>query len=231
MDTVVNMIWSVLAKGRPISDSRFGRGITVDAYAGVEDPALPVLVPYTDELLRAYHIEEVTGLVLRSMVREQALAVDPVNTYEKTVLRWPPAAVQTQNLVSGMQTHFTEDVDILRQNGNGMFHFDCIVDPSGTFRSVYGVCSFTITNGLSTPIPILPGLTLQLFGVWPVIPFTFQVFVVLPVVVDWSGIMARLETLRISWSDPALKSIWTSDPVWPNRMAAMVLDTVLRCRR
>lgn len=234
MDTAINTIWSVLSKGRPIADPRISRGITIEAYdatKGGQDPVLPVLVPYADQLLRAYHIEEFTGVVLRSVVRDQALTVDPVNTYEKTQLQWPAAGVRTQDLVSGLQSQFTEDTEVLRQNGTGTFDFGCVVDPAGTFRSPYGVCSFTITNGLSTPIPILPGLSLQLFGTWPLTSFMFQVFVVLPVLVDWSGILTRIGSLQIQWLDPTLKSIWVTDPVWSNRVAAVALNTVLRCRR
>lgn len=225
--TKLNKIWAILSKGDVITAQDYARRVDADIYntsSPVED-VIDMLVPYSDTLLRSHYIEQLTQLVLMSSVRERALNFDPLNTYEKAKLVNPTPG-ETTDLEDPTVVFLTQE-GAHETQGQGILDVTCTVDPvSSTFTTIYDSSTFTVTNNLTSPLIILDGFVIRLSGDLPASTFSFNVRYVADPNVDWERITEITLRRSYTWTDPSLKEIWDTSPVWVDRLGALILSTV-----
>jgi hypothetical protein len=228
----INIIWSILAQGEdydPITMSRkasFRLFLPTTKYLDT----LNILVPYKDQYLRSFQVEQVTKLIFRSVLRDRAAAYDPVNSYEKSTLAFPEPGDFHSDLPTGVRIKFLTSQDTLAEVGQVIYN--CTVDPvGGTFTTAAGVRTFTVTNNLSSVITIENGFKLRLQGDLGVVPFSFDIWYVANPQVNWPGILAALSRETHVWMDDELKKTYDEDPFWINKIAAVALHAVENSHR
>ena len=191
---------------------------------------LDVLVPFQDNLLRAYYSEELIKLILKSPFRDRLLEFDPLNTYEKTDLVFPEPgeAITFLEEPTPMTIHTAADEEVLLQDGRGSVALDCSADPvTEVLTHNFGTEDFTVTNGLSSHIVLLPGLTIRLQSDFATAdPYVFKYTYSIRPRVDWIDMLRKAGDVDRIWADPELKNIWDKDPLWTNRLAAFAVSTV-----
>jgi hypothetical protein len=225
-----NVLWSILASGNDGGQPSFCRYIDIYNLEIMKpDPGIiDVLVPFSDPLLRAKYVEGLTQLVLKSSLRERALALDPVNTYEKATLSWPDAGAFYQATPSGELTITTQAEDEkLLEAGRGFVQTGLQINTGlRTLACSFGEFSYTMSGGLSSHLPLLPGLTLRLRFSTVSPAYSVDYSYVADAKVDWVATLARAKASEPEWDDPLLRDIWENDPIWTNRLAAFVLSAV-----
>ena len=218
-DPRLNIYWTVLAQGKP-SGLSYVRRITPAWFASQPAwaPVLDALTQTPDDIARCFQIEQLVQLVLHSNQRERLLAFDGLNSYEKARLSFPaPGFVTNCPLTSFFQ-------------GTGAipgFEFACTLNTiTQRFTTPAGVFSYTVSNNLSSPLPLAPGATLRVQGPFlePAYQFTASYSAVLRV--DWPALMTRLQALKVPWADTGLRDIWATDPSWVQELAALIVDLV-----
>jgi hypothetical protein len=216
----LNVIWSILAKGNQPS-GEFSRRAPSGIYKQTETytPVIDSLVPFGDNLLRSFRIEQLVQLVLSSDLRDRALELDPVNTYEKCALTFPaPSSTATP---TEMDILFFEEAV---EQTEGFLNVHCTVNPTFmTLTTEFGVETFSHTNNLSSLIDVAPGKTIRLQGTLPVSPFSFVITYIAETKTDWPAVIATLESQSYQFTDVTLRRIFSEDINWVNRVSAIVL--------
>jgi hypothetical protein len=185
-----------------------------------------MLVPYGDELLRIFQIEQLTQLVLKSDMRQRLLEFDPVNLYTRAPLVFPtPGASNTDAPVS--ITHF-EDKQVTKNEQQGLQIVEITVNPASLtlVSDPTGIVSFSYTNLLSNEIEILPGRSIRMQGPLPASPFTFCIEYIGTPAVDWPALIHRVDNRDYEWTDATLREFFQQDINWVNRVSAVVLLAV-----
>jgi hypothetical protein len=228
----INRIWSILSKGQPYGNPAFSRKVTPQAYDALRSEGrgmLDALQPYNDELFRAVHAEYVGQFLLRSQLRDRALALDPANSYEKALLQFPDpgAVISPISITDPFTVNTTVDDWELARQGTGLVTFNCTVDTVASTLAVYdNVFPYTVTNGLSSAIRVFPGLTLRFRSDFAALSYEFVYQYALPSVVDWPALRTRVANVTPIWESEDLKRIWLEDPRWDQRLAAFIMATV-----
>jgi hypothetical protein len=215
------LLWQTAPYVRKTTPKLFkfnGPGYKVDA-----------LIPFGDNLLRAYQIEQVIQLVLASPLRDRLLEDDALNTYEKANLTYPrPGFVIDDGLPTGVRpvTEFNEESFVELGNGEPIFKVE--VDPNTLTATINDstVDTFTYANNLTSDITLAPGFVVRLQGNIGVSTFTFYINFTANPKVDWRGTLARLERTTWRWEDPDLRDIAEQDPLWTNRIAAYAVSAI-----
>jgi len=222
---MVNLVWSVLAKGRelPLSFSRK----TSSVFKQTDDftPIIDLLVPFGDNLFASFRIEQLVKLLLISDFRGRALELDTVNTYDKTVLSFPePSATATPTPVDVL---FFDDVEKLAEETEGIVSVDVDVDPGALSVTVEGETTlFTYVNNLSSLIKIRPARDIRLQGDLPALPFSFTVTYVAEPLIDWNEILERVNSRDYVFPDPDLRNVFREDPSWINHISSVIMNAV-----
>ena len=218
--TPVNIIWSILAKGDNIAGA-YTRKVSPAVYkrASEYEAVIDLLIPSSSDLWRFFQIEQVTQLIFRSDLREQALLLDPLNTYEKASLVFP---------TSGCSDNAPVTINYYDTGIAESFRFaECRVDPAGSLITINGsTTSYVSAHGLTSHIAVTSGLTMRMRGVMPLVPFDFTIIYTPFLVPDWSGLLTSLENARLSWTDASLRAVWKEDFLWLNRISAVALSAV-----
>ena len=187
------------------------------------------LIPFGDNLLRSYHIEEVLKLVLASPLRDRLLDGDSLNTYEKTNLAYPdPGAYTGKGLPTGVRviSEYTEDSFV--EAGNGDVQFKVLVNPGSGTATINDSATdtFTFANNLTSNITLAPGFVVRLQGPIGATPFTFYHNFVANPKVDWRNMLSRLQKTAWRWEDPELRKIAEQDPLGTNKTAAYAVSAI-----
>jgi len=220
----MNLIWTALAKGHRFSALQYSRKTSPSEYVESREfvRIIDTIIPYGDNLLRSFHIEEYTKVILMSVLRERALQFDPLNTYEKSILQFPDPGVS--NTDAPMDIKHEVDRNAFRDLGNGILETMCTVIPGPKlFTTEFGTQNFTMTNGLSSRIEVYPGFNLRLSGTLPGATFSFGVTYIATPRVVYTRII-NLPDDNIQWVDGELRDIWNTDVDWVNRIAALALN-------
>lgn len=210
---MINKIWTILNRGS-VPSSPFGRRTTASLYSE-ENPnrhVLDVLNPLTLSTIEAqFRIEQAVQLVLRSILRADALAFDPVNTYEKAALTYP-----SEGFADDSQYELTYS-----GQASAYFSKECVL--TSTEFTVDGqTVSYSTTNTLSESLEIANGVTIRVRG--PVTGTdTFQIIYMPALQVPWNSLIKELEQLEIDWPRKELRTVWLHDYLWLNRIAAIVM--------
>lgn len=188
------------------------------------------LVPFGDNLLRSFQIEQLIQLVLRSCLRERLLEGDALNTYEKANLEYPLPGTywNADDLPATTRLNAFSTPQSFLQAGKGDITFNCTVDPGALTCTVDNtrVETFTYANNLTSRIELLPGFEIQFKGDIGGSPFTFLVNFVTDPAVNWRETLARAQNVSWRWNDPELREIAEQDPLWTNKLAAYVVSAI-----
>jgi hypothetical protein len=223
--SAVNKIWTILAKGKEVSLSAFGRKVSSNLYIASDTyiEMLDVLVPYNDNLLRAFRIEQLVQLLLLSSWRTQTLELDPINTYERATLTWPTAGGFYSS--SPMTILMTSIPAAFVTKGTGIIETTCIINPAGTITYDGGTSKiFSYSNNLSSVVELYDGITIRLQGPLPVSSFSVNLTWVTELSTDWMGLLNNLTNLNLQWADADLRNCWDQSPLWAERLSAAVLS-------
>jgi hypothetical protein len=232
-----NRIWSILSKGQPYGNPEFTRKVTPSVYDDDNDEGrsmLDALAPYNDELLRAVYAEYVGQFLLGSQLRDRALDLDPVNTYGRARMQFPPPGPRISPILvtDPFSIHTTADPEELLDQGTGLVQFTATVDTgANTFTADGDVIPYTVTNGLSSAIEVFPGLDLRLRSDFAAPTYEFVYRYTLPAAVRWDMLRNRIGYVTPTWSTPDLEAVWDTDPRWDQRLAAFVMSTMELCNR
>jgi hypothetical protein len=232
--TYINVAWTILSKADIYmwETAPYVRRTTPPVFAigdGGPTYKIDVLIPFGDNLLRAYHIEELIQLVLKSPLRDRLLALDPVNTYEKANLEYPvPGDYVGEVVPEGVRVVSNIARDAFTNLGNGSPIFKCAVDPVGGTVTVDDnlIIAFTAANNLTSEIEIAPGFVIQFQGPLGVTPFTFSINFVTDPRVDWRATLNRARMTPWNWQDIDLRNIAEQDPLWTNQLSAYVMAAI-----
>lgn len=225
----INIIWSILMQGKMYDSQEISRKTTSGIFN--EDTkyitTLNALVPYTDQILRSFQVEQLVHLVLVSSLRERALQLDPVNTYEKTSLMFPPPGTINSDLPNNTRVMPIMSPDAFDDYGSGQVVFKCSVNPAtSTFSTVHGLHTFTMSGNLSSLIPITGGFWIRFKGDIGSNPFTFELAYIAEPVMNWLRVWSTISNMSHKWTDSELKDIYTTDLYWQNRLSAVILSAV-----
>ena len=227
-----NRIYSIFSRGLPYGDPSFGRFVQENAYDYSQTSGaamLAALVPYNDQFLRAVYAEHLTQFLWRSNLRDRAEEMDPVNSYEKATVQFPEpgSEIIDVGITDPFDVHVTADVDTLLERGDGRFELACLVD-SGAQTLTYNnqVFSYTVSNGLSSKIGIIPGLSVKLRSDFAAPTYSFILRYTLPARLDWNALRESVGKTKPVWTDPVLALIWEEDPRWDQKLAAYVMSAV-----
>lgn len=227
-----NQIYSILSRGLPYGNPDFSRFVQETAYAYENEAGrdmLAALTPYNDDMLRAVCAERLTQFLWASDLRERAADLDPNNSYDKAAMQFPEpgSEIIEISVTDPFTITVVADEDVLLDRGDGRFELECVVDSLAqnlTYNSQ--VFSYTVTNGLSSKIGIIPGLDIKIRSDFAAAQYVFIIRHTLPASLDWSMIRRRTELTTPVWTDPSLALIWNQDPRWDQRLAAYVMSTV-----
>ena len=216
---MINKIWTILNRG-DTPTSPYGRKMTPQLFANdwPNQRALDILVPFSAPVLdQHFRIEQLVQGLLKSSVREQALAYDTLTTYEKASITYPEPGFVSGSVYS---TSFPSDV-----SDEESFSVNCILDPvAQTFQVEQDdPQTFTITGQLTSKLELPQDKFVQFRG-----PFVgtdrFLISYNPYLKVPWMEIATRLEFIDIDWSDKDLRDVWLNDHLWLNRVSAVVLQ-------
>jgi hypothetical protein len=211
---MINRIWSTLNRGLTPT-SPYSRKLSA-GYSSTQpnQRVLDVLVPPSLPVLE-YHfrIERLVQALLRSVLRERALAFDPVNTYEKVTLGYPEPGFATSAVYPAFfGGGVTEGLS---------FTAECILNPAGTFTVDGETQTFTITDGLTSVLTLPQSKTVRFRDI--AVGDVFQISFIPQLTAPLPWLVQRLESVEIVWPDAALRQIWQQDWYWLNRLSAAVL--------
>lgn len=227
-----NVIYSVLSRGLPYGNPAFGRFVQETAYAYENTEGLPMLgalTPYNDDLLRAVCAERLTQFLWSSELHDRAQAFDPNNSYDRVLLQFPLPGPEILEIAVTDPFSITviDDKDIILDRGDGRFELECVVDSMAqTLTCNNQVFTYTVTNGLSSKIGIIPGLSIRIRSDFAAANYRFIIRYTVPAALDWTMIRRRTEITTPVWTDPTLALIWSQDPRWDQRLAAYIMSTV-----
>jgi len=229
---LLNKYWTVLSKADIYlwQTAPYVRKTTPQLFReGPDEYKIDALIPFGDNLLRSFQIEELIQLVLMSPFAQRLLDLDPLNSYSKARLEYPvPGVHHSAGLPTGVRLLSSTTDNAFIEYGNGDISFECTVTPgAGTITVDNGpAISFTSGNNLTSAIVIKPGFVIQLQGNIGASPFTFTVNFVSKLSIDWAGILRRVQLTKWEWRDSDLKNTAEEDPVWTRVLAAYVVDAV-----
>jgi len=223
---MLNLMWSILAQGKQY-DGVPARRMDNVLFERNElfDEVYSALFPSTLGMLDIqFHIEQYVQLILKSVLRSEALDLDPVNTYEKAALTYPPPGFVSSS-PDPLETIYNS-----AENPTVSFIHNVTVNSVGPAIAFDGgtPVSFTHSNNLSSIIILPENTTIRLSGPLPVglTDFTIQNNAILSV--DWLEIMKRLERLpKIPWTSPDLRKVWKDDLFWANRLSSVLVSTIV----
>lgn len=225
----INTIWGVLMQGVQHDPQEISRKVARAVFDENTQylATLNVLVPYKDQILRSFQVEQLVRLLLASTLRGRALALDPINTYEKSTLMFPePGSLNTALPGTSRLVHMTSP-SAFEDYGNGQVVFSCAVNPAaGTFTSVDGVQSFTVSNNLSSIITVTGGFQIRFQGALGGAPFTFDLAYTADPTMRWMRLLANIKAMEHIWLDEDLRNIYVEDVYWQNQIAAVIMNSV-----
>lgn len=219
-ETRLNIYWTVLAQGT-VPNMSYVRRISPVWYAPKPEwlAVAEALIITSDDVKKYFQIEQLVQLVLHSNQRGRLMSFDSLNSYEKTALQFPAEGFGT-NCVLPVFFQNTGENDI-------SFDMDCTLNTiAQQFTTPAGVFPYTVSNNLSSPLPLAPGKTMRVQGPFPVATYQFRAAFVASLRVDWPVLLARLMLLKLPWSDNGLRDIWAADPSWVQRLAALIVNLV-----
>jgi len=235
---MINTTWSVLSRSNSNGNLCWSRRVDPLAFDFDQDEGqamLSALIPHNDDNLRSLYIEEIVQMLLRSPQRQRILDADPVNTYEKSRLQFPPpgSAYTFQQEPTEMRLYVAGDDAVLLGSGRGFVAVTCEVNPNtNTLTHSFGEEEFTIDGNLSSEISLVPGLSIRLQSDFATaLNYLLKLTYSVNSRVDWTQMLARAESVDAVWRDPQLREIWEKDPLWTNRLAAFATATVELFRR
>ena len=217
---MLNIAWSVLVRGQATGLAQCRR-VTPTAYKA--DPAwsavLDTLVPDYRAVTGLFRVEQLVQLVLRSSLRERLLAYDPINTYEKALIAYPsPGLAHTCPLPLFFTDSSRRDVS---------FAYSCMLSPLRlTWLTPDGVVAYTVTDGLTSHLPLSYDKTIRLRGPFPLAVYQLDVAYTPKLEMDWQALLVQLKTCVIPWQDNDLRAIWQGDFSWVEQLAAVVQEVV-----
>lgn len=228
-----NRIYSIFSRGLPYGNSCYSRFVdqTAYKYENTEGQAmLSALVPYNnDEYLRAVYAEHLTQFLWNSQMRPRAVQLDPYNGYDKANMLFPApgSEVIKPSVIEPFEVIIVSNPEVLAGRGNGRFEMACVVNAvSNTLTYAGDSFSFTITNGLSSKIGLIPGMDLRIRSDFANTEYVFTIRHTLPERVIWDMIRDRVGKAKPVWTDPSLALIWEEDSRWDQRLAAYMMSTV-----
>lgn len=232
-----NKAWSILMRGRPAGSPGYWRHVDYTSYARELAPnsMLEALMPLSrrDDLYRAKYAEEFVQLILRSRLRDRFLAWDPHNAYETATLQFPGLGDSYREITVGDLVVYTSaDPLVLQRTEFGSRTFNLSIDTAlQQVNFSGGSVSYTLTNGLSSHIVLIPGLTIRLrFNT--TIPVHNVVYTYSSgVLIDWVSLWDRVSKSEVTWSSPVLKDHWENNVLWTERLAAFILSTLEQMER
>lgn len=228
---MINLAWSALTRGDfTLWETAPYARRTTTSILKFDGPAykLSALVPYGDNLLRAHLIEQLVQLVLGSSLRDRLLELDSLNTYEKVNLIYPVPGQYVGSLPSGVSLTSVYEDSVFYDQGSGDLKYEITIDPTSLEVVVDGgnPVDYSSNNNLTSPIEIVPGLSIRLKGDLGVTPFTFLVNYVADPSVAWREVLARVKRTNWGWEDTELRDIAEQDPLWTNQLSAYVVSAV-----
>jgi len=217
---MLNVAWSVLARGQ-LSGLAQCRRVTPAAYKAdtAWTAVLNTLAPDYRTAAGCFRIEQLVRLVLRSRQRERLLALDPVNTYEKVELIFPePGFAHTCPLPLFFADNNRQDV---------AFAYSCELLPLALqWTTPEGFTQYTVTDGLTSSLPLSYGKTLKLRGPFVEPVYRFDVVYTPVLEMPWKALREQLRGLHIPWRDTSLRTIWQDDFSWAEQLAAVIQETI-----
>ena len=214
---MINRIWTILNRGtKPTSP--YGRKTAPYLFnaSWPNQRALDILVPLNGPVLeRHFRIEQLVQGVLRSAVREAALELDLLNTYEQATITYPEVGFHHD---SPYTPFFSEGAD----EGES-FSVQCELNPGALTFTVDGTAqAVTITSDLTNLLELPNESQVRFRG-----PFSgaaiFTIAYTPRLKVPWMNLLHRLEDIEILWPNNALRDVWMHDYLWLNRVSAVVM--------
>lgn len=225
----INTMWGILMQGDSYDPQEISRRVARGVFKESTEylTTLNALVPYKDQILRSFQVEQLVRLVLAGILRERALAFDPINTYEKSTLVFPPPGSLNTTMPNDSRIVHQTEPDAFEEIGNGQVVFHCSVVPAaGSFTTQYGLRSFTMTNNLSSLIAIEGGFKIRMKGDIGAAPFTFDLSYIGEPSIDWLGLYNRIKAMHHVWTDADLRDIYVNDVYWHNQLAAVIMNSL-----
>lgn len=220
----LNIIWSVLAQGtlyqgpsaRRMDETLYTPDIE---WAGIFE----CLFGGLDPIQTQFHIEQYTQLTLDSILREKALDIDPINTYDKTSLTFVEAGF-TNNAPDPVKVHYTPGNNPM--NYSHKVSID-VTTPTATIDN-NPPQAFTYAGNLSSYIDLPSGDRIRLGGEMPVSDYFFHVQNNVPLKVDYRKRIALLLSKNpLPWTDPELRHTYVNEINWVDTLASVILQAVI----
>jgi hypothetical protein len=187
---MINIFWSVLNRSVTCSS---GRQVSEEAYKSVDKYTTlhNLLVPPSDIIFSSCCAEQILQAVLNSSYKDRLMTLDTLNTYEFS-LPFP------MNIATTTVTTSPVSVTVLKDGNSFTWvskEFNVAVDPTALTATVSGMgrvrnYSYSVTDNLSSKIPLDTGLYLRMAGPFPgsgfninvrcEVPFTRQLTSILP---------------------------------------------------
>jgi hypothetical protein len=188
------------------------------------EPILDLFVPFQDNLLQSYHADQCIQLLQGSILSDRVLEFDQENTYRRAELQFPTPGVFEDSPITVLPTVSST---AYRDLGDGILRLNCdvvVATPSITTR--LGTQTFTMTNGLSSVITLVPGFDIRFNEDLPGGDFSFTIEFIADPAVDWNHILFMAEANKWSIPDPELREIHREDSFWNNRLAALLMNAI-----
>jgi len=250
----LNRIWSILLKGvqpySPVSRTvtaadyaanpgwtelfasyfgTFTRKVTKGAYrrSVLYEPALDALVDRNSPILSCLYAEQLVQLLLASDLREDVLAFDSKQLYERATLTFPSASVVTSATPVEVYHSSRGACDVLEEEG--IVSVGVSVDPVAQVAVVDGVSqSFQVTGRLSSYIELIENRYIRFQETLPSSAFQFVVIYTGGLSVDWPGMLTAVTPVErtLRWTNQTWHTMWEEDGNWINRLAAITMLAV-----
>jgi hypothetical protein len=173
-----------------------------------------------DSIQTQFHIEQYTQLVLQSILKDEALAFDPINTYTKTRPVYPEA---------GFFNNAPDPIKVYYKAGPNPMNYlhQVTIDVTTPSAKIDDLTPqpFTYTGNLSTYIDLPNGDQIRIGGELPVSNFTFTVQNNAPLRVDYKKrIYLVMRKSPLPWEEAELRQIYVNEVNWVDTMAAVILQ-------
>jgi hypothetical protein len=216
---MINIMWSVLNRGMTCPT---GRQVSAEAYTLVDKYNVlhNTLVPGADVIYSSCCSEQLLQAILNSSYKDRLNSLDVLNTYEYPLAF--PRALSTMTVSTAPVT-----VTILKDGSAFKWvaaEFNIYVNPTASTASVTGLGKkkdyvYSITDNLTSKIPLDVGLYMRMTGPLPAVPFNVNVKCEVPFTRNLTEILIPVES--VTWYNAEYKKAYSAE-VNPAEKAAIL---------
>jgi hypothetical protein len=221
----MNKFWTYLNRG---ATNEFGRGITEDIYHANADmkDLHNLLVPVSELSYSCLCTEQILQAVLNSSFKGQLESSDTLNTYSRSIPASPPTTYSITQSYPGIDIYLLDEYADKWAKATFAISLNSTLSKA-SISSTLGpatVIDFSITDSMSSKIPLSKGFYLRFRGTLPAEPVNISTTATMEFRRNLTSVLADLDKTPIVWVDKACRDIFKGSKIPLERVAAAAMN-------